>query len=80
MSFGASSINTLIVLFERNPFRDRPVIDWNLLLMLAPSAFLGSTLGSLCNIVLCDFVTSTLMIIVLSLSVKELFKQAKRYR
>eukprot|EP00877_Chromochloris_zofingiensis_P014432 jgi/Chrzof1/9242/UNPLg00209.t1 len=47
--FGGSIANVLCNIHKRHPFRDRPLVDWDLILLMEPPTVLGAVVGSFLN-------------------------------
>lgn len=61
--FGANFSNFFMLVPQRHPTLDRPVIDYDIALILLPTSLFGSALGSMLNKILPDLF---LMIVIIS--------------
>ena len=50
---------------QRHPVVDRPLIDWNIVIMMEPLTILGAIVGTFVNRILPDFVLIILFALVL---------------
>lgn len=59
-------VNFMANIFARHPKADRPLIDWDLILIMEPLTIAGALTGSLINILMPAWATTILLVIVLS--------------
>jgi uncharacterized membrane protein YfcA len=64
--FGGSIANTLANLSKRHPSADRPLIDWDLILVMEPPAIAGALIGAFLNKILPELLLTVLLVILLS--------------
>ena len=78
--FGGAVANTILNVRKRHPLADRPLIDWNIIMIMEPFTILGSLLGANLNKLLPEKVIVILLVILLSLTAcKTLRKAVKLY-
>ncbi|KAL9647295.1 hypothetical protein ABK040_011662 [Willaertia magna] len=65
MIFGAAITNVGTLMFKRHPFADRPLIDYDIALMMEPATLLGTIIGVFLNIILPEWVIVALVILVM---------------
>ncbi|KAL7474669.1 hypothetical protein ACHAW6_000632, partial [Cyclotella cf. meneghiniana] len=79
--FGGAVANTVINVKKRHPGADRPLIDWDLILVMEPPTLFGALLGANLNKVLSETVIVVMLVILLSFTAYGTFKKAlKMYR
>lgn len=66
--FGGAISNFYLNFTKRHPFADRPLIDWDLILMMEPLTIAGALVGSFMNIVLPAWVISVMLVILLTMT------------
>jgi hypothetical protein len=64
--FGASIMNTILNVQKRHPLADKPMIDWDLMLMMQPSTIVGAILGAFINVLLPAVILIIMLVIVLA--------------
>lgn len=52
----------------KHPTADRPLIDWDLILVMEPLTIAGALVGSLLNVLLPSYIVTILLVLVLSLT------------
>ena len=52
--FGCNLINFFLLIPQRNPEEDKPLIDYQIALVLLPTVILGTDLGSTLNLYIPD--------------------------
>ena len=52
--FGGALVNAAFNFGARHPFKDAPLVDWDLALVMEPSTILGALAGTYINHVSCD--------------------------
>ena len=79
--FGGAVANTYLNSMKRHPYADRPLVDWDLILVMEPLTIGGALAGALLNKVLPEVVLVVLLVIVLSATAwKTLNKGIKLYQ
>ena len=80
--FGGAIANNLLNVKKCHPlFPQRPVIDWDLMILLVPAMIAGAVVGAVLNKILPDLLLAVLMLLVLSITAKEtLVKAVKMHR
>jgi len=71
--FGGSLCSVCILMFEKHPDADRPLIDFDAAIMLEPSALLGTIIGVYLNVFLPNWMTVALLVCVLTYTIFGLF-------
>ena len=75
--FGGSIANVLLNLKKRHPEADRPLVDWDLILVMEPLTISGALIGTIINKVLPEWLLTTLLVIVLGLTTYRTLKKGK---
>mmetsp|Transcript_91455 Transcript_91455/g.261198 ORF Transcript_91455/g.261198 Transcript_91455/m.261198 type:complete len:518 (+) Transcript_91455:141-1694(+) len=68
--FGGACMNYAMNLSKRHPDADRPLVDWDLILVMEPLTILGAIIGSYLNKMLPELVLTILLVILLALTAK----------
>jgi uncharacterized membrane protein YfcA len=76
--FGGAIANTLHNVRKRHPNADRPLIDWDLILIMEPPTLAGALLGSNLNKVLPEGLIIVLLVMLLSLTAYGTLAKARR--
>lgn len=76
--FGGAIANVLLNSTKRHPAADRPLIDWNLILVMEPLTIAGALIGAILNKVLPGDVLVIMLVIVLSITADRTLKKAKK--
>merc|ERR1719482_2669331 len=63
---GGSIANAIFNVRKRHPRADRPVIDWDIILIMEPSTIVGAVLGSFLSKILPDIVLSVMLAFILA--------------
>lgn len=78
--FGGSVANTLLNTRKRHPNADRPLVDWDLILVMEPLTIAGALIGAFLNKVLPELLLTVLLVVLLSVTAyKSLKKAIKMY-
>mmetsp|Transcript_127 Transcript_127/g.132 ORF Transcript_127/g.132 Transcript_127/m.132 type:complete len:584 (+) Transcript_127:78-1829(+) len=72
---GGAIMNTGVNLSKRHPLANRPLIDWDLVLIMEPLTILGALFGSFLNQLLPEFVLILLLAILLAATAKRTMKK-----
>ncbi|KAI2502955.1 sulfite exporter TauE/SafE [Fragilaria crotonensis] len=64
--FGGAVANTLLNKSKRHPLADRPLVDWDLIMIMEPVTMAGALIGSSLNKVLDEYVLVAVLAILLS--------------
>jgi len=75
---GVSIASTLMNAPKRHPHTNRPIIDWDLILVMEPLTLLGTICGTLLNRVLDDKIIVTVLVFTLVVIAHHTFKKAKK--
>ena len=79
--FGGAIANTILNARKRHPLADRPLVDWDLILVMEPLTIAGSLIGSIMNKILDEqFLIVMLVILLSATSYESLTKAVKMYR
>eukprot|EP00466_Bigelowiella_natans_P018555 jgi/Bigna1/90693/estExt_fgenesh1_pg.C_760101 len=76
--FGGSIANAIINIRRKHPLVERPLIDWNLILVMEPMTILGALLGSFVNKVSPGWLTSSCLALVLTVTTYRLTRKGVR--
>mmetsp|Transcript_25642 Transcript_25642/g.26056 ORF Transcript_25642/g.26056 Transcript_25642/m.26056 type:complete len:742 (-) Transcript_25642:433-2658(-) len=75
---GGSLAGLLLNLRRRHPLADRPIIDWDLILVMEPLVLVGTVFGSILHRVIPGKVLSVLLVLLLSIVAHTTLTKAKR--
>jgi uncharacterized membrane protein YfcA len=79
--FGGAIANTLLNNRKRHPLADRPLVDWDLILVMEPLTIAGALMGALLNKVLPETFLTILLVVLLSITAQNsLTKAFKMYQ
>ena len=79
--FGGALANTIRNVNNRHPNADRPLIDWDLILVMEPSTLAGALIGANLNKVLSETVIAVMLVVLLTFTAYNTLKKAmKLYR
>merc|ERR1711971_291942 len=79
--FGGSVANTILNTRKRHPLADRPLVDWDLILVMEPLTIAGALIGAFLNKVLPELLLTVLLVLLLGFtSYNSLTKAMKMYR
>lgn len=74
--FGGAVANTIRNVRQRHPNADRPLIDWDLILVMEPSTLAGALIGANLNKVLSEIVIAVMLVILLTFTAYNTLKKA----
>lgn len=74
--FGGAVANTLRNVSKRHPNADRPLIDWDLILVMEPSTLAGALIGANLNKILSETVIAVMLVLLLSFTAYSTLKKA----
>jgi hypothetical protein len=75
---GGSLAGIMLNLRRRHPLADRPIIDWDLILVMEPLVLVGTVFGSILHRVISGKVLSVLLVLLLSIVAHSTLAKAKR--
>ena len=75
---GGSLAALILNLRRRHPLADRPIIDWDLILVMEPLVLVGALFGSILHRVISGKVLSVLLVLLLSIVAHTTLTKAKR--
>ena len=79
--FGGACANVLLNASKRHPRADRPLVDWDLILVIEPPTIAGALLGAFLNKILPELLLTFLLVVLLSFTAyATLDKALKLYR
>ncbi len=79
--FGGSLANTYLNARKRHPLADRPLVDWDLILIMEPLTIAGALIGAFLNKLLREEVLTVMLVLLLSFTAYNTLKKAmKMYR
>lgn len=79
--FGGAVANTVLNAGKRHPLADRPLVDWDLILVMEPLTIAGALIGSFLNKVLDEqFLIIMLVILLSATSYESLSKATKMFK
>ena len=76
--FGGAIANTIRNVRQRHPTADRPLIDWDLILVMEPSTLAGALIGANLNKVLSETVIAVMLVILLTFTAYNTLKKAMK--
>jgi len=76
--FGGAVANVLLNLSKRHPDVDRPLVDWDLILMMEPLTIAGAIIGATLNKLLPSWLLVILLVVVLSITAHRTLTKGKR--
>lgn len=75
---GGSIAGLLLNLRRRHPLADRPIIDWDLMLVMGPLVLVGTLIGSILHRVISEKILTVLLVLLLSIVAHTTLAKAKR--
>lgn len=79
--FGSSISNLIIALFQKHPNTDRPMIDYDVSLLMTPTVLVGTILGVLLNVMFPNWLILLLLLVLLGFTTIRTFQKGiKEYR
>ena len=75
---GGSLAGLILNLRRRHPLADRPVIDWDLILVMEPLVLVGALFGTILHRVVSEKILTVLLVLLLSLVAHTTLAKAKR--
>ena len=79
--FGGSLANTYLNASKRHPLADRPLVDWDLILIMEPLTIAGALIGAFLNKLLREEVLAVMLVLLLSFTAYNTLKKAiKMYK
>jgi Predicted permeases len=79
--FGGAVANTILNSQKRHPLADRPMVDWDLILIMEPLTIAGALMGAFLNKLLREEVLVVMLVLLLSFTAYNTLKKAmKMYR
>ncbi|CAM9892090.1 unnamed protein product [Ascophyllum nodosum] len=79
--FGGAITNTVLNLSKRHPNADRPLVDWDVILVMEPLTIGGALVGSFINKVLPDYILAVMLIVLLAATAhRTLSKGVRSYK
>jgi hypothetical protein len=76
--FGGSLAGLLLNLKRRHPLADRPIIDWDLILVMEPVVLVGTLFGGILHRVFSEKLLTILLVLLLSIVAHMTLSKAKR--
>lgn len=79
--FGGAVANTILNATKRHPLSDRPLVDWDLILVMEPLTIGGALIGAFLNKILPEAILTVMLVVLLSFtSYTSLTKAIKMYK
>ena len=79
--FGGAIANVMLNMPKRHPIADRPLVDWDLILVMEPLTIAGALLGAFLNKLLPELLLTVLLVLLLSSTAYDTLKRAvKMYK
>ena len=76
--FGGAVANTIRNVRQRHPNADRPLIDWDLILVMEPSTLAGALIGANLNKILSETAIAVMLVILLTFTAYNTLKKATK--
>ncbi|KAL9183717.1 hypothetical protein ACHAXT_004573 [Thalassiosira profunda] len=76
--FGGAIANTLRNARKRHPLADRPLIDWDLILVMEPPTLAGALVGANLNKILPETVIAVMLVLLLGFTAYSTLKKARK--
>jgi hypothetical protein len=76
--FGGSLAGLLLNLRRRHPLADRPIIDWDLILVMEPVVLVGALIGGILHRIVSEKILTVLLVLLLSVVAHTTLAKAKR--
>jgi hypothetical protein len=76
--FGGSLAGLLLNLRRRHPLADRPIIDWDLILVMEPVVLVGAIIGGILHRIVSEKILTVLLVLLLSVVAHTTLAKAKR--
>lgn len=78
---GGAVANTVLNVRKRHPLADRPLVDWDLILVMEPLTVAGALIGAFLNKILDETLLAVMLVVLLSFTAYEsLTKAVKMYK
>ena len=74
--FGGAVANTLLNINKRHPLVDRPMVDWNLILVMEPLTIAGALCGAFLNKLLSETLLVVMLVVLLSFTAYNTLRKA----
>ena len=79
--FGGAIANVILNMKKRHPLADRPLVDWDLILVMEPLTIAGALMGAFLNKLLPELLLTVLLVLLLSSTAYDTLKRAvKMYK
>lgn len=75
--FGGAIANVLLNLSKRHPHADRPLIDWELILLMQPPLIAGSLIGAILNKLIPESILVVMLVLILSITAYKTLAKGK---
>ena len=72
---GSSITNIVLNLVKRHPDADRPLVDWDLILVMEPLTMVGAIVGAFMSKVLPDWLLSVSLVLLLAVTTEATLKK-----
>ncbi len=76
--FGGAMANTYLNARKRHPLADRPLVDWDLILIMEPLTIAGALIGAFLNKLLREEVLAVMLVLLLSFTANNTLKKASK--
>jgi uncharacterized membrane protein YfcA len=73
---GGALANTILNASKRHPTADRPLIDWDMILVMEPLTIAGALMGALINKVLPELLLAVLLVLLLAITAQNTLSKA----
>lgn len=76
--FGGAVANTILNAKKRHPLADRPLVDWDLILVMEPLTIAGALIGANLNKLLPETIIVVMLVLLLSFTAYNTLKKARK--
>jgi hypothetical protein len=76
--FGGALANMMLNVHKRHPLADRPLVDWDLILVMEPLTIAGALVGAFLNKILPELLLTVMLVILLTFTAYESLKKATK--
>lgn len=75
---GGALASTLVNIRRRHPIADRPIIDWDIMLVMQPLILMGALIGTLLHRVLSEQILVVMLVLFLTIAARAMLTKARK--
>lgn len=75
---GGAMASTLVNFYRRHPIADRPIIDWDIILVMQPLILMGALIGTLLHRVLSEQILVVMLVLFLTITARAMLTKARK--